>query len=195
MIMNSAKRFLTMMLAIVLCMTLVLPAFAAEGISDKEQALLDHFTAGTMVNGTPVVPPAKYVNDVTNELMKVELTDEQIDILYKGIDDVYALLRANGLITIKDIEDSAVCGTITGIISAAAKKVGYTLVYVPRDGVLNCYFYRDSDGAGIGGTGGVGSYTGVDTTTALVCSVAFTAVLALGVFVAFKKRMFSVSNG
>lgn len=166
------KTLLAIIAALVLVSVLAVTAFAATGISEAEQKLLDKFKAGvTLSDGTLVTPPATYITKAEQELTKEELTAEEIAILEKAIDDTYATIKAENLHNATEIKASAKYDEIVANIQEACAKVGYTVD--PHDEVEDVEIKR----------------TGVDMTATIVAVCALVAVLAICGAVIAKKRL------
>ena len=166
------KIVLAVLTAVVLVAVLAVAASAA-GISEKEQALLDKFKAGvTLEDGTVVTPPAYYITRAEQELAKEDLTDDEIAILEKAIDDTYATIKAENLHNATEIKASAKYDSIVSNIQEACAKVGYTVD--PNEEIEDVEIIRT---------------TGVDMTATIVAVIALVSVLALSAAVIAKKRL------
>lgn len=120
------KRLLAVITVLCMAVAFAIPTFAAKGITAKEQKLLNQFKAGvTLDDGTFVGPPASYVSQAENWLIKDDLTDEEIKILSDVISSIYAQIKAHNLHSISAIRHAKCYNSLVKEIQAACRKVGY----------------------------------------------------------------------
>ena len=122
------KQFFAIAMAVVVALAVMVCASAASGISADEQALLDKFSAGvTADDGSAVVTPATYIANAEEWLAKEDCSAEDLAILNKAVDDIFAIMKANNIHSAKEAQDSAVYADIVSIAQTAADKVGFDI--------------------------------------------------------------------
>ena len=169
------KTLIVTVLLVAMTMALCVPALAAgnnNGITAEEQALLDEFKAGREIDGVLVTPPAQYISVATNELMRVDLTSEQIKMLSDCIKSIYATLVEEKLTNRQMIEASPKFNAMVSEIQTVAKSLGYTVAYD----------YNHNGDA-------IVKQTGFNMTTTLVVGGILVAAIAAAAVVIGRKRL------
>lgn len=187
------KKIAAFISALALVVAFALPAFAASGISKREQALLDKFKAGVVCDdGEQALPPAIYVTQATNWLIKDDLTEEEVQILSDVIDEVYAIAKEKNLHNAAEAKYSSSYSTIVKKIQVAAKKVGYIVEPTTSSNRLadGAYIKNIETGEVIdANTSLVPKQTGFDMTATIVVAVALVAVFGAASVVVGKKHL------
>ena len=160
------KKFFALIAVLVFAVAFAVPAFAASGITAAEQALLDEFKAGYVVDGVKVVPPARYVATAEKALMERDLSEAQVSEIKSVMRSVFAEMKENKLTTGSEILSYSNYKGLVSKIQKLAKKYDY--VAEPLGVTL----------APVGGKGGTIKQTGFDMSATIV--IALASVLALG---------------
>ena len=161
---------------------------ASQGITEEEQQLLDKFKAGIEVNGEIVTPPASYINQAENELMRTDVTSEEIAILNERMDEVYAIIQEEQLTTPAEVRQSGRLDEMVEIGQEAAAVVDYTLSF---NASTRAVTVKNQAGEVIFETKNVVNQTGFDFTATFVTIGILGASLVAGIAVAGRKGLFA----
>ena len=161
---------------------------ASQGITEEEQQLLDKFKAGIEVNGEMVTPPASYINQAENELMRTDVTSEEIAILNERMDEIYAIIQEEQLTTPAEARQSGRLNEMVEIGQEAAAVVDYTLSFNASTRVVTV---KNEAGEVIFETKNVVNQTGFDFTATFVTIGILGASLVAGIVVAGRKGLFA----
>ena len=161
---------------------------ASQGITEEEQKLLDKFKAGIEVNGEMVTPPASYINQAENELMRTDVTSEEIAILNERMDEIYAIIQEEQLTTPAEARQSGRLNEMVEIGQEAAAVVDYTLSFNASTRVVTV---KNEAGEVIFETKNVVNQTGFDFTATFVTIGILGASLVAGIAVAGRKGLFA----
>ena len=161
---------------------------ASQGITEEEQQLLDKFKAGIEVNGEMVTPPASYINQAENELMRTDVTSEEIAILNERMDEIYAIIQEEQLTTPAEARQSGRLNEMVEIGQEAAAVVDYTLSFNASTRVVTV---KNEAGEVIFETKNVVNQTGFDFTVTFVTIGILGASLVAGIAVAGRKGLFA----
>lgn len=88
------KAITVILLAFMAIAFVAIPAFAADGISSDEQALLDKFQAGREIEGVLVTPMAQHVAEAEAFLLRNDLTAEEIERIDTCMEECWDILEA-----------------------------------------------------------------------------------------------------
>ena len=161
---------------------------ASQGITEEEQQLLDKFKAGIEVNGEIVTPPASYINQAENELMRTDVTSEEIAILNERMDEIYAIIQEEQLTTPAEARQSGRLNEMVEIGQEAAAVVDYTLSF---NASTRAVTVKNQAGEVIFETKNVVNQTGFDFTATFVTIGILGASLVAGIAVAGRKGLFA----
>ena len=130
------KTLIAMLLAAIMCFAVIVPAIAENGITAEEQALLDKFQAGYVCQhtGEQVTPFPKYITLSTQELIRRDLTAEQIQLVSDCIDRMYAIMIAEDAPSYASMKHSPNLQTIVDEVTRVANILGYTLTFNYENG-------------------------------------------------------------
>lgn len=192
------KRLLAIITILAMAVAFAVPTFAANGISAKEQVLLNKFKAGVVLDdGTVVTPNPRYITQAENWLIKDDLTDEEIKLLSDTIDKLAVIVKQENFHNIYEIRVSDRYDEIVLMIQAACRKVGY--IVVPKIGGESL---NPEPGIKPIGDNGKGTeiditpstkpkQTGFDMTATVVSVIALIAVLSGSAVIINKKNLFA----
>lgn len=164
------KKTIIAMLMVLVMVLCAVPAFAADGITDAEQAELDHFAAGVEINGKTVTPFDKYINVATDSLMHREYTAEELARVRTCVDECYDILKAENVTCFDDMKNSPRLQEVVDKCTTLANSLGYKLIFN----------YENGD---------VVLRTGFNMTATIIVAVALVAVIGAAVIVVSRKRL------
>jgi competence protein ComGF len=184
------KSLLAALLTMTLCLASSVSAFAATGLSEQEQLIMDQLKAGIEVDGTTIQFPEAYLNQCENELMKnkEDVTAEQADVIFAKIDNVEQIAQENHLDTLAEIKSSEYIGDLVENVQAAAEVVDYKVDYNAAHEVVTV---TGPDGNMVFTNKSVINQTGFDMTAPIVLGGVLVTLLAACTVVASKKKLFA----
>ena len=165
------KTLIAMLLVAVMTFAFVVPAIAENGITPEEQALLDKIQNGYIcqATGEQVTPFPKYITLATQELIRRDLTAEQIQLVSDCIDRCYAIMIAEDAPSYASMKHSPNLQTIVDDVTHVANILGYTLT-----------FNYDNGDVAV-------KQTGSDMTATFVVMAVLAAAMIVGVVLTKKK--------
>lgn len=178
------RKILSVAAATLLCLASSITALGA-GLTASEQALLDQLKAGITVNGVVIEVPASVINQVENELMKIDVTADQADVILAKLDEAVVLAEELDVTSIEDFKAKA--NKFLPIAKEAAKVVNYTIAYDAAKGMVTV---ANPSGNTVFATKNVINQTGFDLTATVVVSGVVVTLLAACFAVASKKKLF-----
>lgn len=185
----SKKLVSMLLLALVFCLTLTVPAMAATGINTEEQKLLDKFaekyTIGEKQYGISDDDLAK----ASAYLMQdgVDLSADQVAKMCEKADELKKLFVDNNIKSFAELKDSNVGGDVLKIVQEAAAFANCTVAYDAATGEITI---QDASNQEIYKNEGAIKQTGMNlNATALV--VAFVMVAFAACAVVAKKKLFA----
>lgn len=122
------KKFAAILLVLVMAL-LAVPAFASDGITPEEQAVLDHFAEGRVIEGKLVTPFPKHITVATNSLIERAYTAEELQRVTEVIDACYDILEAEKITNYEDMKNSPRLQEIVDMCNELAKSLGYSFYF------------------------------------------------------------------
>ena len=165
------KNFVAILVVLALALCMAVPAFAADGITAEEQAVLDNFANGREINGVLVTPLAKYVNLATDYLMRRAFTAEELARIDTCINECYDILEAEQVTRFEDMKNSPRLQEVVDKCSALARSLGYTLDFNYENGDV------------------VIKQTGFNTTATIIIVASLALVVAAAIVIVSRKRL------
>lgn len=177
------KKLMGVLLAAVVLVASVVPAFAA-GINADEKAILDNLKSGVTVAGTTLNIPADYITQAENYLNTVDVTAEQAKEINRYINAAKEAVIAGGTADLSKLS-STVKSSVVDFASKAAAVLNLKLTYNSSTKVVKIV---DAQGKVVFDKTVPVKTTGMDvnTTGMLVVATAVVGVIAAG-FVCTKK--------
>lgn len=90
------KKFISLALVLLLTVAMAVPVFAAGGINENEQKVLDLLSQSVTVDGQQYVIPADYVNQAENYFNTIDMTAQEADEITGYIQDGIDYFIASG---------------------------------------------------------------------------------------------------
>lgn len=190
------KRMLVIAATLVLVMAIaVIPALAASGINENEQAVYDKLAGGVQVGSVTVNVFEDRLTEVSNYFNAdgVDMTAEQKDQVIALLNDAWALASNKSVIAWANAGRSSLAELPRDVKevliakgTAACAVMGLTLVY---NAANNNVTITDANGNVVSECKAVVKQTGaVDYTALIVVAIALVAVLAAATVIAMRKR-------
>lgn len=137
------KKSISFLLVFVLLFALALPTFAA-GLNTHEQKLINYVQTKYKTDKGTITVPKAYINAAENVCNSIDLTEAQYDDIVKILDEAYAYVLKEKLVTMSDLKKNAAAqDALLGYADKALAVIGYTLTADRAKGLL---IIKDADG-------------------------------------------------
>ena len=201
--MTKFKKLVSFVLAGAMTLAMSVSAFAATGVTETEQKILNEAKAKAVELGVNVNTSQRYKDyyaQAETYLVKNDLTDKQVDALVAAVDEAAATAKkemsSNGVSKLGDLSSSvfaALESKVSSQITKAAEAVG---IHVTK--TANGWEVQDVNGntvaqntTGTNGSNATIKQTGAELTTTVVMAVMFVGALSACVVVAKKRNLFA----
>ncbi len=180
------KKLACLMVAAVLLVVSMIPAFAASGINEYEQKLMNYVETAYVVDGVTITAGPEFTTMLENVLTTVDLTEAQYNEIIGVLDEALAFVKSKNLTEIEDITKTGSTKALLDYANRALGVVGYS---VSTKGSLadadhGLLIITDANGKVVAELHPAITKTGASYTAAAVCGAAALAVLcAAGVSV------------
>ena len=122
------KKLASLMVAAVLLVVAMVPAFAATGVNDYEKKIIDYVQTAYVVDGKTITVPAEYITALENVFATVDVTEAQYNEIQKVLDDALAYVKAKKLVKLEDITATNSTKDLLDFANKALGVVGYSVV-------------------------------------------------------------------
>jgi len=187
--MKRKYRFLTIVLAVGMFFINSEYAMAATGLSEAEELILERLSEGVEMNGIIVRPPASYLNQAENELMKngVDITKEQAEIINLKIEEAAELVNTVSMDDIVHFKNSDTAKKLMIFVEEAAAVVNYTVSFDITKGTFNIL---NSEGNYVFMAKDVINQTGYDMTSTAIVGSVLLSLLVVCFVIASRMKLF-----
>ncbi len=187
--MKRKYRILTLILTMGLLFINSEFAMAATGLSEEEELILERLSEGVEMNGIKVIPPASYLYQIENELMKneVDITPEQATVINHKIDEAVELVKDVSIEDLEHFKNSDTAKKLISLVEEATVIADYTVSIDIVNGTINVV---NSEGNYVFMAKSVINQTGFDMTQTVIVGCAMITILAAGIVMACKMKLF-----